>query len=118
MNADEAVRRQIWQKICDLGERQNSDKNLTIFNKSIELHIFVRLENHCIQISILGTVKKMPILHTYHHLTLMVFFSCPGAIITLFLSIITGTCETRVVSFDAVMCIFKESSVNVNGGSF
>ena len=118
MNADEAVRRQIWQKICDLGERQNSDKNLTIFNKSIELHIFVRLENHCIQISILGTVKKMLILHTYHHLTLMVFFSCPGAIITRFLSIIIGTCETRVVSFDAVMCIFKESSVNVNGGSF
>ena len=46
------------------------------------------------------------------------FLPCPGAIILFFLSNITGTSETKVVSFDTGQCIFKGSSVKVNSGSF
>ena len=44
-------------------------------------------------------------------------FSYTDAIITFSLLIITSTSETRVVTFDGTLCIFKESSVKINCGS-
>ena len=45
-------------------------------------------------------------------------FPCRGLTKTFFLSITNGIFDTRAVSFEAVMCIFKASSVKTNGGSF
>ena len=41
-------------------------------------------------------------------------FPCPGAIVTLPLSIISGTSVIRAVSFDAILCMFKETSLEKN----
>ena len=43
-----------------------------------------------------------------------VFSPCPGAIITFSSLVIFGISETRVVSFDPVMCIFRGSSTETN----
>ena len=43
-----------------------------------------------------------------------VFFPCPGAIKTFSSLIIFGISETRVVSFDAVLCMFRGSSTEAH----
>ena len=44
-------------------------------------------------------------------------FPCPGAMATFSLSIILGVWDTRVASFDAVLCMLRGSSIEANSVS-
>ena len=45
-------------------------------------------------------------------------FPCPRAIVKFSFSVMIGTSETKIVSFDVVLCLVIDSSVKVNSTSF
>ena len=92
--------------------------NILYKSCGVHLYLLVYLDEHFIQIFLLGKVTEMLILHKRHHATMILLFFLALVIITFSLPIIFGISETRVISFDAVLCIFKGSSVNVNSDSF